>query len=223
LVGGPDVVRLNIIVEGQTERAFVQRVLAPHLWSTGVFASPIIVQTSARSIGGVVTYGKVRRAILNSMKQQTDALFTTMFDLYGLPDDWPGWHGLGGGPEVYDYVRELEVAFAEDIGDRRFIPYMQVHEFEALLLAQPAGLLAPHPDAEDAVAALAEAVSECGGPELVDGGRETHPSARIARLIARYRKPFSGPEAAIAIGIEAMRDACPHFREWVDTLVALGN
>ena len=35
--------RLVVVVEGQTEEAFVKEVLAPHLWGRGVHASATIV------------------------------------------------------------------------------------------------------------------------------------------------------------------------------------
>ncbi len=62
-------------------------------------------------------------------------VFTTMFDLYALPDDFPGYEAAKAIGEPYARVAALETAFAEAINDSRFIPYIQLHEFEALLFA----------------------------------------------------------------------------------------
>lgn len=62
-------------------------------------------------------------------------VFTTMFDLYALPDDFPGYETAKAIGEPYVRVAALETAFAEAINDGRFIPYIQLHEFEALLFA----------------------------------------------------------------------------------------
>jgi hypothetical protein len=157
------------------------------------------------------------------MKQQPTAIFSTMFDLYGLPSDWPAPEIDECGHDPYEFAGQVEEAMREDIEHWRYIPYLQIHEFEALLLSEPAALLKPHPDATSVVGVLEQAVAECGGPELVDDGPETHPSRRIELLIPGYKKPLSGPEAALAIGIDRMRDKCPHFDEWVEKLVALAE
>ncbi len=228
--------RLNITVEGQTEETFVNDLLAPYLGRKEVYAvarrvltgtglSPFNGGRGYQFRGGMDDYQKPRRdiAIWTRQDRGDDVRFTTMFDLYSLPTDWPGWMPDQKRPGPYEYVVRLENAFAEDIGDERFIPYIQLHEFEALLLADPRGLLARHPRATHAVAEIADAVEQCGGPELVNDGPETHPSKRLQALIPGYDKPVSGPAAAIAIGIDPMRAACPHFDEWVGNLVDLGE
>lgn len=228
--------RLNITVEGQTEETFVRAVLAPYLGRYGVFAvarrvltgtgcSPFDRGRRYEFRGGMQDYAKPKRDIALWMRQERgcDVRFSTMFDLYGLPQDWPGRLPSNERANVHDIVARLENAFAEEIGDDRLIPYIQVHEFEALLLAEPRGLLEPHPAAEKAVCEIADVVEQCGGPELVNDGPETHPSRRLQALIAGYNKTASGPAAAIAIGIDRMREKCPHFREWVDRLASLGE
>lgn len=57
-------------------------------------------------------------------------VFTTMFDLYALPDDFPGYEAAKAIGEPYARVAALETAFAEAINDSRFIPYIQLHELK---------------------------------------------------------------------------------------------
>jgi len=57
-----------------------------------------------------------------------------MIDLYKLPMDFPGKAANTRVPEnPTPYVEALEKEFAKAINDRRFIPYIQLHEYEALL------------------------------------------------------------------------------------------
>lgn len=61
---------------------------------------------------------------------------TTLIDYYGLPADFPGVSTL---PDAspHQKVAHLEQAFAQDIGDARFLPYLMLHGFEAFLFVQP--------------------------------------------------------------------------------------
>lgn len=234
--GDRRVVRLNMTVEGQTEEAFVGQVLAPYLGQHDVFAvarsvisstgvSPFNGSSDYEFRGGLRSYDRPRADIMDWMSEDRgdDVRFTTMFDFYALPRQWPGWMAAGMRRGIDDYVKHIEEAFSADIDDPRFLPYIQLHEFEALVLSQPAAILGSHPDAHDAVCALEQAVADCGGPELVNDGSATHPSRRITSLIPTYRKALDGPEAARAIGIDRMRERCPHFDEWVGNLVGLGD
>lgn len=108
----------------------------------------------------------------------------------------------------------------EAVGDSRFLPHLQVHEAEALLLADPAALGARAGDPA-VTAALVGAVAFCGGPELVDQGPTTHPAARIKAAWPRFAKTSDGPSLVAAIGLPTIRTACPHFDSWLTTLEEL--
>ena len=69
--------------------------------------------------------------------QSTDARFTTMFDLYRLPNNFPSYETSSSIQNPYQRVRILEDALRTDLSDPRFIPYIQLHEFESLLLSDP--------------------------------------------------------------------------------------
>ncbi|MHB1654626.1 MAG: DUF4276 family protein [Desulfitobacteriaceae bacterium] len=87
-------IRLNVIVEGQTEETYLRDSLAPYLGSLGIYACARSVQTGQKKgkvfRGGLGKYGKAKKDILTWAKQDPEAYFTTMFDLYALPDDFPG-------------------------------------------------------------------------------------------------------------------------------------
>jgi len=122
--------RLNVLAEGQTEEAFVNEVLSPHLADYGVVASVRCVTTRRDRRrpdivhrGGLPDYAKARRDLERWMAEDGSATFTTMFDLYALPEDFPGYESAARLTDPYDRVRTLESAMAADIGDWRLIPY----------------------------------------------------------------------------------------------------
>lgn len=222
-------IRLNFIVEGQTEEAFVNTVLRDYLANFDVLSSVRCVETSRRRgikhSGGIRGYAQVKRDIERWLRSDAnaDARFTTMFDLYALPGDFPGYADAAGHGNPYDRIAALEKAMAADIADDRFISYLQLHEFEALLLADPQQFSAQFADCEAAIGQLNTAVSSFGSPELVDGGVNTAPSKRIIAAIPGYkgRKASAGPIIARRIGLTALQSRCPHFGEWLDRLCGL--
>jgi hypothetical protein len=78
-----------------------------------------------------------------------------------------------------------------------------------------------NPALEKAFQAIVEAV---GGCELIDDCAETAPSKRIAHH-ASYRKGSGmnaqAPIIVQRIGIDKVREKCPHFHEWVGRLETL--
>ncbi len=223
-------VRLNFIVEGQTEETFVNTVLREHLATFDVSSSARCVETSRRRNvkhrGGMTDYARAKKDIQQWMRndQNSDARFTTMFDLYALPADFPGRADSDRHFNPYDRVEALEHALSADIADWRFIPYLQLHEFEALLLADPRQLDTQFPERDGAIRRLAAIVSSFDSPELVDGGEHTAPSKRIITEVPEYesRKASAGPIVAGKIGLPALRSRCEHFGEWLSKLENLG-
>ena len=164
------------------------------------------------------------------MKQdrQPEAWFTTMIDLYGLDrlqDEFPGFAEGRLAADPYRRIAVLERAFAADIDHPRFIPYLQLHEFEALILADPKKLDWEFIDREGSIQRLVSLVAGFDSPELIDDGIETSPCRRITREIPEYgaRKPSAGPLVTGKIGLPTLRQRCPHFAEWLNRLEALSS
>ena len=219
-------IRLNFVVEGQTEETFVNNILAPHLATNSIWASARCVMTKrtarAKYSGGIPNYAKAINDIRSWLREDanSDAYFTSMFDLYRLPNDFPGYEDAMRLNAPYDRVRRLEDALRSDVSDDRFIPFIQLHEFEALLLSDPRKFDVHFLDDESGIRRLTELVSEYESPELIDQGDDTAPSKRISNEIPRYarQKASAGPIVARAIGLPTIRLKCPHFAEWLDAL-----
>jgi len=213
--------RIYVLVEGQTEEAFVNELLEPYYSERGLYLIPIIVSTSPGHQGGVVSYAKVKPQIERLCKQDEGAYVSTLFDLYALPSSFPGkasaaYPASGSG---HHKALFLEAALSTDIGRRNFIPNLLVHEFEALLFVQ-LDAFTQWTDDDDVLQPL-RTVREATQPEDINDGPLTAPSKRILASWAGYQKTFHGPLIACDIGLDAIKSACPHFAGWLNTIEAL--
>lgn len=219
-------IRLHFVVEGQTEETFVHQVFVDHFGHYNISTDVRVVETSRGHKGGVLNYLKAKGDLLRWLKedQKADARFTTMFDLYALPESFPS-HGSAKKLLPLPRIEALEAAFGADVEDTRFIPYLQLHEFEALLLTDPAKLESHFCEYAKEIAALSVECAGYDSPELINDGPLTAPSKRIIQKVPGYRgaKASAGPLVAMNIGLPAMRAKCPHFNAWVSKLEQLAN
>jgi hypothetical protein len=218
-----------MVVEGQTEETFVRDILAPTLGENTVFADFHRVTTGRKGTrihrGGFLRYEHLRRDLTIWMKQdqQPDAWFTTMVDLYGLPADVPGYEKSGLISDPFQKVQFLEDALKSDLNHARFVPYIQLHEFEALLLSDPGCFSVAFPDQAVGINSLTRIRQAASSPEHIDDGVETAPSKRIRDLFPQYKKPVHGPIIARRIGLSRIRQECAHFNTWLELLLRLAG
>ncbi len=219
--------RLLVLVEGETEEMFVNRVLEPHLRTLGY------VQVAARKLGnarqrsrrgGIRAWPSARTDLERHLRQDRAAVVALMVDYYGLPQSgsraWPGRVASAGADAVEAAVRE---SIARRMGggfDRgRFLPLVMMHEFEAMLFSDCAafGSAIGRADLSPALQAIRDSFPN---PEAIDDSPETAPSKRIEALYRGYQKPLMGALAALEIGLKRIRAECPHFRSWLERLEA---
>ena len=215
--------RIYLLVEGQTEEAFVNELLTPHYARWGRYLVPIVVKTSPGYRGGVVSYAKVRPQIEKLCKQDAGAHVSTLFDLYALPVDFPGknraaYPATASGRSKAQF---LEAEMGRDIGQPNFIPHLLVHEFEALLFAQIEAFAQWTDD--DQVLQPLRTLSRQMAPEDINDSPHTAPSKRILSAMPEYQKTVHGPLIACDIGLDAMRAACPHFDGWLTVIEGLAQ
>lgn len=220
-------VRVHVFVEGQTEKMFVQGILLPHFARSEIYLFPRQLG-KPRHKRGICEYPLARRDILATLKQETRTFCTTMFDYYGMPNSWPQREAARGSPFPQKSVMVEHAILADIAGDlgegfdrSRFIPYVQMHEFEALLFSDPK-TLADGLDLPDATA-VQQIRDQFGSPEEINDSQQTAPSKRIVRLNARYRKPTHGILISQHITLDTMRAQCSHFSEWIGKLEALAG
>ena len=217
--------RVLVLVEGQTEERFVKDVLGPAFEAQGLYLRPTILTTSrlkdgTRFKGGVTSFVRFESDVKRLLWSPGGALVTTMVDYYGLPSDFPGTGSLPvqGGPVAR--VEHVESALFCHFGSSpTFLPFLLLHEFEALVFASPTELLKVIPTADK----QAEFSSICAGfqtPEEINDRPEFAPSKRLRSLFPRYRKTLHGPTTVARIGLTRIRQQCPHFNGWMQRLEA---
>lgn len=223
---------IHVLCEGPTEQGFVEEVLRPYLLEKGVTSVKSIIVLTNKELnarGGMSSYTHVRldlnlMRMMNSDSNYEKHIFTTMFDLYALPGDFPGYEEADAIVEPYARVNSLEQSFANAVNDSRFIPYIQLHEFEALLFCGIEHIVKIYPKCKKTCEQLTKDLQKVGNPELIDNGPTTAPSKRIIKAIEgskkyKYNKPTTGKSVTKEIGIDELRAKCPHFNEWIELLI----
>ena len=226
--------RLLVHVEGVTEETFVNNVLGPHLMCRGYSSVAARLMGDARPRsrrGGGLPWQSVRQGILRHLKQDRQAVATTMVDYYGMPQSgsrqWPGRVEAVSLP-FEQKAGAIRNALAQDICEgmgssfdpSRFIPYVSMHEFEALLFSDCMGFAdsVGFPGVGDAMQGI---LDRFGSPEEIDDSWETAPSRRILALIPSYGKEAMGATAVQDIGLDNIRRRCPKFAGWLSQLEAV--
>jgi hypothetical protein len=216
--------RLLILVEGPTEERFVTLVLRDHLLARSVYATPRVLVTKRvdngpNFKGGVTNWDQIKRDLRHLLGDTNAAGITMLIDYYGLPRDVPGMTSKRKGSREAR-VAHVENAIGEQFGDRRFRPFLMLHEFEALLFTD----IKKWQHRFDDSAAIARLKSDVAGlkPEEINETPEGAPSKRILRRLD-YQKPLHGPDAIKDIGLDAIRAACPHFAAWLAWAESLGD
>ena len=223
--------KVLILVEGQTEEAFVKNVLSPHLSSFSLIAVPVICRTrrteSGKTFkGGVSSFARIEKQILSLLGDTSAILVTTMLDYYGLPQI-PNIRLLPADSPT-ERVKTIERAVEEEIARKtsqlgtpnRFVAYISLHEFEALLFSDT-DAIANQLGSENR--ADVESVRQTFKPEEIDDDSTTCPSARLKHIYPKYKKRVDGPLRASRIGISAIRSECPHFDSWLTRIEKIGH
>ncbi|MEA3468285.1 MAG: DUF4276 family protein [Thermodesulfobacteriota bacterium] len=218
-------VNIVAIVEGKTEEIFIKDILYPYLATKNIFIIPILVSKPGQK-GGDVKFIRVKKDIERHLKQRPDTYLTIFVDFYGIQSDWPG---IGDAESIslpkdkaecvnQATMEKVVEHFGEQNADRRFIPYIAMYEFEALLFSDPAILAGKLQIDESQVVSILE---ECGEPENIDNSPVTAPSKRLESLSSRFKKTTTGIAVLKEIGLTAIREKCPIFDNWVTTLESI--
>jgi Domain of unknown function (DUF4276) len=213
--------RVVIICEGETEREFCKTLLASYFGKRNIhIQSPLI----KRSMGGIVRWSILKKEIENYLKEN-DVYVTMLIDYYGLYSkyNFPGWDESLKRIDKNERMDFLEAAMQNDISEtlrHRFIPYMQLHEFEGLLFNNIEVFYEQVPKNElVGIAELEKTFRDYpDNPEMINNIPETSPSHRLERIISGYNKILYGHYFAEAIGLEKIRLKSPRFNQWMNKI-----
>lgn len=214
--------KIIIACEGQTEEAFVNKLLYDEFWPKGVFVEPRLISTSPRRKGGALSRQRVLRFLQRVLLEQNDTYVTTFFDLFSLPKDFPGLKDISATTNPLDRATTIETAFHNAVvheiecRPERFFPHIQPYEFEALLFSDTSGFVKAEPAWEAFAGKLSSIRENSISPEFINDGADTHPSARLRNLLRPgYKKVTHGAKVSAKIGIACMRSECQHFGDWL--------
>jgi hypothetical protein len=217
--------QLIIVGEGQTEQAFCKDVLYDHF-----FRKEIIIHnpTIKKTRGGIVGWQVLKKEIESHLKCAPKAVVTTLIDFYGLKDNhfFPLWHESKNHRSIHDRITILEEAMKNAIDEsirHRFIPYIQVYEFEALLFSD-ATIFETQFEKSEFLDFQYLQQTLLIAPEEINDGPTTAPSKRLERIIKGYKseiennKVFYGTLMSQVIGLERICEKCPRFNQWIHKL-----
>ena len=204
-----------VLVEGPTEQRFVKQLLAPYMAARNVFLTPVILSKPGEK-GGDVKFARARNDIGRHLKQRSDTSVTLLVDYYGIRGDWPGYEES---KQKKDHTQKYSILtqytdqqvqqdFPKQNQGRRFIPYVSMHEIEALYFSDPACLAKNLCITQRNIDRI---LDECGEPEKINDHSMTAPSQRLKELSSRFKKISTGISIAEEIGINKMREKCPLF------------
>ncbi|NBQ68029.1 MAG: DUF4276 family protein [Nitrosomonadaceae bacterium] len=219
-------IRVHVICEGQTEEMFVKEILSGFFSSQGICLIPTLIGKPGQK-GGYFKFERLFTDVRARLLGDKTSYCTTLFDFYGLPENFPGKREALDCLTLQDKVQcvlvEMSDKLREKLGDeplRRFIPYIQMYEFEGLLFSAPDGLAQaiyrPHLEAS-----FQKIRNKFETPEDINNNPQKAPSKRIKALFSEYDKPIHGSLAAIEIGLNTIRSECHIFDSWLKRIEKL--
>jgi len=219
--------RVHVLCEGLTEQLFVQSVLQDYFAQKNILLIPSQIGTPGHK-GGNIKIERVLRDLKIRLLGDQDAYCTTLIDYYGLSKKFPGKQESSTQKELLDKADWMTKCFKDYIEDKlgieaqkRFIPFVQMHEFESLLFSLPQAF-AESCDRKS-VAHLIAIRNQFASPEHINDNPATAPSKRIKQHCPRFQKTKDGPRIANNIGLESIRRECKHFDRWLKRLENLSE
>lgn len=206
--------RLVFLVEGDTELLLINKHVIPFLYRKGfnnpMQAQKIVTNRKMNKKGGVINYEYLKNDMLRVLAQG-NVIITTFLDFFRLPGSFPGYTSESGKVEL------IESAVSYNLGENpNIIPYIQLHEFEALLFSDIRGFEIVV-DKEKEIAQLAAIIQKYDNPEDINNRPQTAPSKRLIDIFG-YDKVSDGELIMDALGIEIMISKCPRFRSWIEKI-----
>ncbi len=220
--------RVIVICEGPTEAQFCKELLYTHFIGLEIIIQWTLTEWSQ---GGQIAWGKLKKQIIATLKQDSTAYVTTFIDLYGLykPDLFPNWaEALSLKSDPYQRIALLEEGMKNALPDsirHRFIPNIVLHEFEGLLFNDIAHFENLYNDEDfKNKQELIRVLSTFDNPELINETKINAPSHRLKdRILKRYSKTIDGILIALDIELYKMRQKSQHFNQWIEKLEQLND
>ncbi len=216
--------RLIIVVEGDTEKEFVDKVLSPYLYAKGLLSVNCFKIKHTK--GGLTKYQHLKTDLINCV-YESNVLVSTLIDFYALPKDFPKYEEAKTIVNRTDRLAFLEKAIVEDIEAEKensfpnLLPYIQLHEFEALVFSSIEAIKSLYSNEDAKFNELEQIIAAYPNPEDINDSPRTAPSKRLknSQLIIGYNKVNDGIMIIEEAGIDTVLRKCPRLNNWVETLI----
>ncbi len=190
-----------VVCEGQTEERFVKYLSKAYFNAKEISLKPVIINKNGSMEGNV----SIDR-IVDYIKKAGGDIITTMVDYYGFKDQ--------GGRTA----KQIEDIIKGRSGKTYLIPYLQMHETEALWFSNIDAIRdAKHADMHQ-YKKLQDIVAQYPNPEDINNSPQTAPSKRLKAIFKDYQKILDGELIFKKISIEEMKAKCPKFSSWLDSI-----
>ncbi len=214
--------RIIVICEGQTEQEFVNKNLKPNFLPYIDISGTLI----SHSKGGIVNWNQLKKQIENHLKSDRSSFVTTLIDYYGIQDkhNFPNWSNLNQIKDKFNRLDQLESAMKNDIDDviqNRFIPYIQLHEFEGLLFINVEAFKIIPDILDSAINSIKEIINNHHNPETINDNTETAPSKRLKYIIPGYNKILHSHLIIEKTGLANIQAKALRFNNWMNLLKSI--
>ena len=220
------------ICEGISEKIFVENILQSYWDKKNLKIATDVILLGATNqkcngTGGDVSFERLKNDLESTLQNDSISYITTIFDFYQLHGTWPGKTEYLPTMTSRQKVEIMEKRTKEELSiqlsfpaiTERFFPYFMLLEYEGLVFTEPRAITAVT-KARHATMELEKILNDFSGhPEDINTTKA--PSARISAAKANYGKTSHAHRIVSKIGIDPIREKCPHFNDWLQILERL--
>ena len=211
--------RIVFIVEGDTEIQFVENQIIPYLqekcgYHTPMNAQKITTNKKKNCKGGNVGIEYLRNEI-RKIAASGDTFITTLLDFFRLPNDFPNY--TTDKTKVTEIEQGLTATMTHIVSHNRFLPYIQLHEVEALMFIKVEGFEL-FIDEDRQRQELQNIIAQYPNPEDINGGSATAPSKRLEKIFPTYNKVAYSGLVFDELSIDEIRNKCHRFNSWLNNI-----
>ncbi len=210
-----------IFLEGQSEEEFCKNILKPYFEQKEIYIEFAIVSTGIKKNGthfrgGITNYNKIKEDIRKIFNNPGYDLITTFFDFYGFLKVCPFREEIKS-IGCYKRVQETEKKFNDDLNNQKFLPYLNLHEYEIIYFIDyklTKKILADNIDKNK----LKKIFTKYNNIEEINEDPSKAPSKRLQDICSSYAKLYHSQLITQKLNIEMIKSKCNHFNEWIENI-----
>lgn len=219
---------LYIIVEGPTELEFINRILIPYFNSKGIISHiqgiTITMSGGGHGFNNIKHFENTIKPVLN---YNNEPFITTLIDYFKLNSETklPGFLDCLNKPSTDEKIECLENKLYNIVQKIKpynyFIPYIQKHEMETLMFANPEdGFSLENDKIKNAIIEISKQYPNI---EDINGSELGAPSKRLEAIYKsndkKYNKIVDGIDIIEFSGIDTIIEKCPRFKNWIEYII----